>query len=100
MVYKKFKDYKLEIIKMIFTNTDPSSILHRIEEFELKDSLTLSQIQQLSDIVYNANIYKILRPANMTQDLAYRLRYDEMMLEYKGRIIARYYPSKGMAVLG
>ena len=100
MVYKKFKDYKLEIIKLIFTNTDPSSILCRIEELELKGSITVSQIQLLSDIVYNANVYKMLRPANMKQALAYKLRYDEMILEYKGRIIARYYPSKGMAVLG
>ena len=99
MVYKKFKDYKLEIIKMLFIRKDPAEVLKEIEKLETSNSITLSQVQQLTDIVFNGEIYKILRPANMSQALALRLKYDQQILVYKRRILASYYADTGTAVL-
>ena len=99
MVYNKFKDYKLKIIKMLFIRKNPADVLKEIEALETSNSITLSQVQQLVDMVFNGNIYKILRPANMSQELAIRLKYDQQIFVYKGRIIASYYADTGTAVL-
>lgn len=99
MVYKKYKDYKLSIIKMLFIRKDPAEVLKEIEALETSNSITPSQVQQLTDMVFNGEIYKILRPANMTQALAARLKYDQQIFVYKGQIIASYYADTGTAVL-
>lgn len=99
MVYKKFKDYKLGIIKMLFIRREPAEVLKEIEALETSNSITPSQVQQLTDMVFNGEIYKILRPANMSQALASRLKYDQQIFVYKGSIIASYYPDTGTAVL-
>ena len=99
MVYKKFKDYKLQIIKMLFICKEPSEVLKEIEKLETSNSITPSQVQQLTDMVFNGEIYKILRPSNMSQALANRLKYDQQIFVYKGRIIASYYADTGTAVL-
>lgn len=99
MVYKKFKDYKLSVIRMIFLKQTPSEIINYIESLETDNSITPSQVQYLVNMFYEAEIYKMERPTNISQDLADRLRYENEIMVYRRKIIASYIPSEGLVYL-
>ncbi len=99
MVYKKFKDYKLSVIRMIFLKQTPSEIINYIESLETDNSITPSQVQYLVNMFYEAEIYKMERLTNISQDLANRLRYETEIMVYRRKIIASYIPSEGLVYL-
>lgn len=99
MVYKKFKDYKLSVIRMIFLKQTPSEIINYIESLETDNNITPSQVQYLVNMFYEAEIYKMGRPTNISQDLANRLRYETEIMVYRRKIIASYIPSEGRVYL-
>ncbi len=94
MVYKKFKDYKLEIIKLIFMEDDPSVALNRIEELEENNSITPSQVVYLTNLYFKSEIYTFSKNSNVSYDLAKKLNYETKILVYNDKIIASYIPSK------
>lgn len=99
MVYKKFKDYKLVVIKMIFLKQAPVEIIKYIESLEKGNNITPSQVQYLVNMFYESEIYKMERPTNVSQELANRLNYETEIMVYRRKIIASYIPSEGLVYL-
>lgn len=88
MVYKKYKDFKLEVIQMMFEKKTTSEIISFIESLEENKHVTPSQIQYLVDMVCNAEKY-ILTGSDT-------LHYITQILVYKRKIIASYIPERGV----
>lgn len=83
MVYKKFKDFKLEILRMMFEDVESSEIIKRIEELEQSNSITPSQISYLVDMVYNSDRFTLTGSRQKQND-------NVQILVYKKKIIASY----------
>lgn len=87
MVYKKFKDFKLEVIRMMFEKKTVSEIISHIEALEVTNLITPSQVQYLLDMVYNADIFTLTGS---------RQNENVQILVYKKKIIASYIGEKGV----
>ena len=88
MIYRKFKDFKLEVIQMMFEQKTISEIISFIESLEENKFVTPSQIQYLVDMACNAEKYTMTGTEEHT--------YITQILVYKRKIIASYIPEKGV----
>lgn len=87
MVYKKFKDFKLEVIRMIFEEKPVSEIISHIDALEVTNLITPSQVQYLLDMIYNSDKFTLTGS---------RQNENFQILVYKKKIIASYDGKKGV----
>lgn len=60
MVYKKFKDYKLEVITMLFQHETGQKIFKFIDDLEKNCKITPTQAQQLNRMINGCEMYRLI----------------------------------------
>lgn len=89
MVYKKFKDYKLEVITMLFQHETGKKVFGFIDDLEKNFKITPTQAQQLNRLINGCEMYRLL------DDPEGRL----IIMVHDRKLIASYDPAERKAYL-